>query len=53
MKKKEFLGLLDLARAEGFCIYELTKIVVVSENEDLILTVFKVVISSLKSLNNS
>ena len=49
---KELLGSADLTRAQAFCIHELTKVVLVSKNENLIFAAFKVMVLSLKSLNN-
>lgn len=44
---KEFLSPADLTKAQAFLIYELTKIVIVNKNEDLVFTAFQVVASSL------
>ena len=49
---REFLHLVDLTRAHVFCIYESTKIVIVSKNKNLIFIIFQVVVPSLESLNN-
>ncbi len=50
---KELLGPTDLAGAQTLCIYESTKVVVVSEDEDLVFAAFQVVTPSLKGFNNS
>ncbi len=50
---QKLLGLADLARAQTFHIYELTKVVIVSEDKDLVFATFQIVAPSLKSLNNS
>ena len=49
---KEFLGPVDLTRAQAFCIHELTEVIIVSEDEDLIFIAFQVVMPSLKNLDN-
>ena len=50
---REFLGPTDLAKAQIFLIHKLTKVVIVSKDEDLVFAAFQVVASSLKSFNNS
>ncbi len=37
---KEFLGLTDLEKAQGFCIHELMKVIMVSKNKNLVFAVF-------------
>ena len=53
MITKELLGLLDLTKAQAFCIHQLTEIVLVPKNKDVLLIVFQIVVPSLKYLNNS
>ena len=50
---RELLGSSNLLRAQAFRIYELTKIIVVRKDEDLVFTVLQVVVPSLKGFNNS
>ncbi len=50
---REFLGPADLAGAQTLCIHELTEVVVVSEDKDLVFAAFQVVAPSLKGFNNS
>ena len=52
MVLREFLGLVDLTRAQAFCIYKLTEVVIVSKDKDLIFAAFYVVSSSFKSVND-
>lgn len=47
------MNLLDLTKAQTFCINKLIKIVIVSKDKHLVLTAFKIVTSSFKGLNNS
>ncbi len=49
----EFLGSADLTRAQTFCIYELTEVIMVNKDKNHIFAVFQVVAPSLKSLNDS
>lgn len=49
---KEFLGSSNLSRAQTLCIHELTKVVMVHEHENFVLTTFKVVLPGLESLKN-
>ena len=49
----ELLGPADLFGAQTLCIYEATKIVVVCENEQLVLTTFQIVTPYLESFDNS
>ncbi len=37
---RELLGPADLTRAQVFCIHELTEVIIVSKNEDLIFVAF-------------
>ena len=37
---RKLLGLADLMRAQAFCIYELTEIIMISKNQDLIFVAF-------------
>lgn len=50
---KELLDLINLPRAYALGIYELTKLIVVDKDRDLIFENFSVVALSLKILNNS
>lgn len=50
---RELLGLLNLSRAQTFYIYKLTKVIVICQNKHLFFTIFKIVLLSFKSLNNS
>ena len=48
----EFLALTHLARPQAFCIYETPKVIVVSENKDLVFPAFQVLASCFKDLHN-
>lgn len=48
---REFLGPVDLARAQTFYISKLTEVIMINKDENLILTAFLVGVSSLKGLN--
>ena len=50
---RELLGPSDLTRTEALCIYELTEVIVVSKDEDLVFTAFQVLVPSLKDLHNA
>ncbi len=50
---RKLLGPTDLARAQTLYIHELTEVVMVSEDKDLMFAAFQVVASSLKGFNNS
>ncbi len=50
---REFLGSADLTRAQALCIYELTEVIMVSKDENLVFAAFQVVVPSLKGFNNS
>ena len=43
----------DLARAQTFYIHELTQVVIIGQNQDLVLVAFQVVAPILKHFNNS
>ncbi len=47
------MSLLNLTKAQAFCIYELMEIVMVHKNKDFIFVALQVVALSLKSFNNS
>ena len=49
---RKLLGATDLVRAQAFCIHELTKIIIVSKDKDLVFAAFQVVAPSFESLNN-
>lgn len=44
---------MNLSKAQTLCIYELLKAIIISENKIFILIPFKIVLPSLKNLNNS
>ncbi len=50
---RELLGPADLKRAQVFHIHELTEVIIVTKDEDLVFPVFQVVAPSFKSFNNS
>ncbi len=50
---REFLSTADLTRAQTFYIHELTEVIMVSKDKDLVLAAFQVVAPSLKSFNDS
>ncbi len=50
---RELLGPANLTRAQAFRIHELTEVIMVSRDEDLVFVAFQVVVPSLKSFNNS
>ena len=49
---RELLGPTDLSGAQALRIYELTKVIVVRKDENLMLTAFQVVTPSLECLND-
>ena len=53
MITKELLGLLDLIKAQAFCIHESTQVVVVCKNKKLLFVPLQVVAPSCKGFNNS
>lgn len=50
---QKLLGSLNLIKTQAFYIYELTGVVIVSKNKNLIFAAFQVVMPSLISFNNS
>ncbi len=50
---REFLGLIDLRRAQAFRIHELMEVIIVSKDKDLVFATFQVVTPSFKGFNNS
>lgn len=50
---RDFLGLADLMKIQAFCIQELTKIMMVSKDENLVFAAFYIVVPSLKGFHNS
>ena len=50
---RELLGPVDLTKAQAFHIYELTEVIMVNKDKDLVFAAFQVVVPSLKSFNNS
>lgn len=53
MVSRGLFGPPDLSGAQALCILELTEVVRVSENKDLVLAAFHVVAPSLEDFNNS
>ena len=53
MVTKELLGPPDVLRAQALCIHELTEVVVVRKDKDLVFAIFQIVALSLKGFNNS
>ena len=53
MIPRELLGPLDLIKAQTLYIHELTKIVMVSKDKDLIFATFSAVPLGIKRFNNS
>ncbi len=53
MVSKALLGPADLTRAQAFRIHELTEVIIVSQDEDLVFAAFQVVAPSLKGFNDS
>lgn len=50
---RKLLGLIDLARAQAFCIYRLMEVIMVSKDKYLIFAAFKVVAPSFEDFNKS
>lgn len=50
---REFLGLANLPKIKVFSIYELSEVVVISGDKNLIFAALQVVMPSLKGFNNS
>ena len=48
----EFLGPPDLARTQTLCIHEMTKVVMISKNENLVFAIFLIMPACFKGLNN-
>ena len=53
MVLREFLGPAELSRAQILHIYEITEVIIVHKDKNLILAAFQVVAPSLEFLNNS
>ena len=49
----ELLGPIDLSEAQAFYIHKLTKIVVICEDEQFVLTAFQIVTPYLKGFDKS
>ena len=49
----ELLDLTDLLRAQVFCIYETTEVIMIHKNENLIFATFQVIAPGFKCFNNS
>ncbi len=47
------MGPADLTRAQAFCIHELTEVMLVSKDEELVFAVLQVVAPSLQGYNDS
>ncbi len=50
---RELLGLVDLTRAQAFCIHKSTEVIIISKDKDLIFAALQLVAPSLKGFNNS
>lgn len=50
---KEFLGLLNLIKAQALYIYYPIKIIIVAKNENFIFVAIYIVATGLKSFNNT
>lgn len=50
---KKLLGLVNLTKAQVFYIYELTEVITVNKEKDLIFTTLKVIVLNFKGFNNS
>lgn len=53
MVSKKLLDLTNLAKAQVFCIYILTKVIIVGKNKDFVFAAFQIVALSFKGFNNS
>ena len=53
MVLKELLSSVDLSKAQSLCIDEITKVVVVYEDEHLVIATFQIVTPCFKGFNNS
>ena len=53
MISRELLGPTDLSGAQALCIHELTEVIVVRKDENLMLAAFQVVPPGLESLDDS
>ena len=53
MVLREFLGLVDLTKAQTFYIHELMEVIIISKDKNFIFTIFQIVTLSLKNFNNS
>lgn len=53
MVSKGLLSQVDLMGAQTFCIYKLSEVVMVRENENLVFVAFQIVVPSLVSFNIS
>lgn len=50
---KELMDLADLRKTQVFCIHELSEIIMVNKDEDLVFPTLQVVMSSFKAFDNS
>ena len=53
MVLRELLSPIDLSGAQAFCIHEVTKIVLICEDEQFVLTAFQIVTPYLEGFDNS
>lgn len=53
MITRELLSLLDPIKAQVLYIYELTEVIIVHKNKNLVFTAFQVVALSLEGFNDS
>ena len=49
---RKILGLIDLTKAQIFCIYKSTDIIILYKNENLIFLAFQIVPPGFKNFNN-
>ena len=53
MISKELLGPINLLKAQTFCIHEMTKVIVIYKDENLILAAFQVMMPCFEGFDNS
>lgn len=49
---REFLGLIEIARAQVLYFYKLTEVIIISKNEKFIFAIVKIILLNLEGLNN-
>lgn len=49
---REFLGLIDLSRAETLYSYKLTKVIIIYQDKTFVLTIFKLIPLYFKNFDN-